>query len=156
MALQPSAAGSLVDLTYSGTQLLVERGEGWCQERKTHTHSYLYRYYTVSHGALQRIFNNSSRQRNGCGEAAEGSEHPVLHPHVLINGRDFTYFTSSGALLLASTDLVHGELSSRGASGSSSRGPHRFPIFGFIRMSGFHVWNSKEVFLTSALDNVHH
>lgn len=60
MALQPSAAGSPVDLTYSGTQLLVGAGEGWCQKGKTHTHSYLYRYYTVSHGALQGIFNNSS------------------------------------------------------------------------------------------------
>lgn len=38
-------------------------------------------------------------QRNGCGEAAEGKEHPVLHPHLLINGWDFTCFTSLGALL---------------------------------------------------------
>lgn len=94
-------------------------------------------------------------QRNCCGEAAEGSKHPMLHPHLPINGRDFTYFTSSGALLLAYAEPVHSEPSGRGASDSSGRGPRRFPLLGCISFSVFQVRNSKEAFLTSALDNGH-
>lgn len=126
-------------------------------KREKHTHIHIYIgiiLFPTEH--YREFLITLPAQRNGCGEAAEGSEHPVSRPHLLINCWDFTYFTSSGALLSAYADPARSELSGRGASDSSGRGPHRFPILGCIRLSEFHVRNSKEVFLTSVLDNVHH
>lgn len=91
--------------------------------------------------------------QNSSGEAIKGSKQPLLNPHILINGHDFT---SLGALFLAYADLVCSELSSRGVSDSSGRGPHSFPIPGCIRLSESPVRNSKEVILASALHNVHY
>lgn len=97
-------------------------------------------------------------QRNSCREAAEGSKHPVLHPHLLINGWDFTYFTSLCALLLAYVDSMHSKLRRGGASDSSGRGSHGFYTLGCIRLSKFfqfQVRKSEVVFLTSKLNNAH-
>lgn len=85
-------------------------------------------------------------QRNSCGDAAEGSKHPVLHPRLLINDWDFTYFTSLCALLLAYVDSVCSEFRCGGASNSSGRQSHRFHILGCIRLSEFQVRKSEEDF----------
>lgn len=99
MALQQSAEGSLVDLTYSGTQLLEEQVKGDAKREK-HIHIHIYMgiiLFPMEH--YREFLITLPAQRNGCGKAAEGKEHPVLHPHLLINGWDFTCFTSLGALL---------------------------------------------------------
>lgn len=132
MALQPSAAGSLVDLTYSVTQLLCylcysyvntysqEQVKGDAKrEKHIHIHIYISILFPMEH--YKEFLITLPAQRNNHGEAAEGSKHSVLHPHLLINGWDFTYFTSSWALFLAYADLVHSELSIRGARDSSGR-----------------------------------